>query len=126
MTGDGPQEVPGRLPVPPPASPTPLLPGREPVEVPTRPQHDWRLVMLAGLWFLRPGFTGVADRRWWTVALAIQFFHHVERIHDVLSVGVEARLRGDDRGLWRCARTNGSPTPFPEPGWPRGTGTART
>ena len=40
--------------------------------------YGYALVMLAGLWMLRPGFQGVEDRRWWTIALAIQFFHHVE------------------------------------------------
>ena len=40
--------------------------------------YGYALVMLAGLWLFRPGFTGVADRRWWTAALAIQFFHHIE------------------------------------------------
>jgi hypothetical protein len=38
----------------------------------------YALVMLAGLWLLRPGFSGLLDRRWWTIALAIQFFHHIE------------------------------------------------
>ena len=40
--------------------------------------YGYALVMLAGLWILRPGFTGIEDRRWWTIALGIQFFHHVE------------------------------------------------
>jgi len=40
--------------------------------------YGYALVMLAGLFFLRTGFTGVNDRRWWTIALAIQFFHHIE------------------------------------------------
>lgn len=40
--------------------------------------YGYALVMLAGLWVLRPGFTGRSDRRWWTVALAIQFWHHIE------------------------------------------------
>lgn len=40
--------------------------------------YGYALVMLAGLWLLRPGFTGIRDRRWWTIALAIQFFHHIE------------------------------------------------
>ena len=31
--------------------------------------YGYALVMLAGLWLLRPGFTGVRDRRWWTIAL---------------------------------------------------------
>ena len=40
--------------------------------------YGYALVMLAGLWILRPGFTAPDDRRWWTIALAIQFFHHIE------------------------------------------------
>ena len=40
--------------------------------------YGYALVMLIGLWLLRPGFTGGLDRKWWTVALAIQFFHHIE------------------------------------------------
>lgn len=46
--------------------------------------YGYALVMLAGIWILRSGFTGVADRRWWTVALAIQFFHHIE--HGLLQI----------------------------------------
>jgi hypothetical protein len=40
--------------------------------------YGYALVMLAGLWFLRTGFTGVLDRRFWMIAFWIQFFHHVE------------------------------------------------
>jgi len=40
--------------------------------------YGYALVMLAGLWLLRGGFTGRLDRLWWTVALGIQFFHHIE------------------------------------------------
>jgi hypothetical protein len=40
--------------------------------------YGYAVVMLAGLWLLRPGFTAVQERRWWTIALAIQFFHHIE------------------------------------------------
>jgi len=40
--------------------------------------YGYALVMLAGLWLFRPGFTGVKDRGWWTLALGIQFFHHIE------------------------------------------------
>jgi hypothetical protein len=40
--------------------------------------YGYALVMLAGLWMLRPGFTDRDERRWWTIALAIQFFHHIE------------------------------------------------
>jgi len=42
--------------------------------------YGYALVMLAGLWIFRSGFTGVRDRRWWTIALAIQFFHHIEHL----------------------------------------------
>jgi hypothetical protein len=42
--------------------------------------YGYAIVMLAGLWVLRTGFTGADDRRWWTVALSIQFFHHVEHL----------------------------------------------
>src|ERR1700752_2925907 len=42
--------------------------------------YGYALVMLVGLPLLRPGFTGVLDRRWWTIALAIQFFHHFEHL----------------------------------------------
>jgi hypothetical protein len=44
--------------------------------------YGYALVMLAGLWMLRGGFTGKVDRFWWTLALCIQFFHHIE--HGVL------------------------------------------
>ena len=37
----------------------------------------YALVMLIGIWLLRPGFTGKA-RAWWTLALWIQFWHHIE------------------------------------------------
>lgn len=39
--------------------------------------YGYALVMLVGLWMLRGGFVGLS-RRWWTIALAIQFWHHVE------------------------------------------------
>lgn len=40
--------------------------------------YGYAVVMLIGLWLLRTGFTGKVDRFWWTVALCIQFFHHIE------------------------------------------------
>lgn len=42
--------------------------------------YGYAVVMLVGLWLLRPGFTGGDDRRWWTIALGIQFFHHIEHL----------------------------------------------
>lgn len=42
--------------------------------------YGYAVVMLVGFWLLRPGFTGTKDRRWWTIALGIQFFHHIEHL----------------------------------------------
>jgi len=39
--------------------------------------YGYALVMLVGLWMLRDGFVGSA-RRWWMLALYIQFWHHIE------------------------------------------------
>jgi hypothetical protein len=39
--------------------------------------YGYALVMLVFLWVLRKGFTGLS-RKWWTVALVIQFWHHIE------------------------------------------------
>jgi hypothetical protein len=39
--------------------------------------YGYALVMLVGIWVLRKGFTGVS-RKWWTIALVIQFWHHIE------------------------------------------------
>ncbi|MFJ4675507.1 MULTISPECIES: hypothetical protein [unclassified Kitasatospora] len=41
--------------------------------------YGYALVMLIGLFLLRPGFVG-RGRTWWTVALAIQFWHHIEHL----------------------------------------------
>jgi hypothetical protein len=41
--------------------------------------YGYALVMLAGLWLLRGGFVGRA-KTWWTVALVIQFWHHIEHL----------------------------------------------
>ncbi len=43
--------------------------------------YVYAIVMLVGLWTLRKGFTGTS-RKWWTIALVIQFWHHIE--HAVL------------------------------------------
>ncbi len=40
--------------------------------------YGYAIVMLAGLWLLRTGFTGKVDRFWWMLAFGIQFFHHIE------------------------------------------------
>jgi hypothetical protein len=41
--------------------------------------YGYALVMLIGIWVLRKGFSGTA-RTWWTVALVIQFWHHIEHL----------------------------------------------
>ncbi|MGH8572316.1 MAG: hypothetical protein ACREX8_07035 [Gammaproteobacteria bacterium] len=41
--------------------------------------YAFALFMLVGLFALRPAFAGSA-RIWWTVALAIQFWHHIEHV----------------------------------------------
>ncbi|MEU6077875.1 hypothetical protein [Micromonospora sp. NPDC047074] len=41
--------------------------------------YGYAIVMLVGLWILRTGFVG-RSRSWWTVALAIQFWHHIEHL----------------------------------------------
>jgi hypothetical protein len=41
--------------------------------------YGYALVMLIFLFLLRPGFRGRA-RIWWTVALVIQFWHHIEHL----------------------------------------------
>jgi len=39
--------------------------------------YGYAIVMLIGIWTLRKGFTGTS-RKWWTIALVIQFWHHIE------------------------------------------------
>jgi hypothetical protein len=39
--------------------------------------YGYAVVMLVGIWVLRKGFTGLS-RKWWTAALVIQFWHHIE------------------------------------------------
>jgi hypothetical protein len=41
--------------------------------------YGYAIVMLVGLFLLRPGFHG-RGRRWWTIALVIQFWHHIEHL----------------------------------------------
>ena len=41
--------------------------------------YGYAIVMLAFLFLLRPGFTG-RSRIWWTVALGLQFWHHIEHL----------------------------------------------
>jgi hypothetical protein len=56
--------------------------------------YVYALVMLAGLWAFRPGFTGVKDRRWWTIALGIQFWHHIEHLLLIIQASIGHNLFG--------------------------------
>jgi hypothetical protein len=42
--------------------------------------YGYAIVMLIGLWLLRDGFKRPKERRWWTAALVIQFWHHIEHL----------------------------------------------
>lgn len=41
--------------------------------------YTYAIIMLVGIWILRPGFAG-QSRNWWSVALALQFWHHIEHL----------------------------------------------
>jgi hypothetical protein len=41
--------------------------------------YGYALVMLVALWTLRHGFAG-RSRQWWNLALALQFWHHIEHL----------------------------------------------
>jgi len=55
--------------------------------------YGYALVMLIGIWMLRKGFTGLS-RNWWTVALVIQFWHHIEHFLLQLQVIFHHNLLG--------------------------------
>ena len=55
--------------------------------------YGYALAMLIGLVLLRPGFTGRA-RTWWTVALGIQFWHHIEHLLLLTQAATGWRLAG--------------------------------
>ncbi|MFV2176053.1 hypothetical protein ACFHW2_17685 [Actinomadura sp. LOL_016] len=55
--------------------------------------YGYALVMLIGLIILRPGFTG-RSRNWWTLALAIQFWHHIEHLILLIQAISDANLGG--------------------------------
>lgn len=56
--------------------------------------YGYALVMLAGLVILRPGFTGAA-RTWWTVALVIQVWHHLEHLLLLGQAVLDRNLAGE-------------------------------
>jgi len=52
--------------------------------------YGYAIVMLIGLFLLRRGFTGRGNA-WWTVALALQFWHHIE--HALLLIQAHSSFR---------------------------------
>lgn len=55
--------------------------------------YGFAIVMLAFLFLLRPSFAGRA-RAWWTVALVIQFWHHIEHFMLLLQAQTGHNLWG--------------------------------
>jgi hypothetical protein len=55
--------------------------------------YGYAIVMLVALAILRPGFAGRA-RTWWTIALAIQFWHHIEHLLLFLQAQIGHNLFG--------------------------------
>lgn len=57
--------------------------------------YGYAIVMLIGLIVLRPGMTGRA-RTWWTIALAIQFWHHIEHLLLFVQAATDTPFFGKD------------------------------
>ncbi|RKS08162.1 hypothetical protein DFP74_3856 [Nocardiopsis sp. Huas11] len=55
--------------------------------------YGYALVMLVGLILLRPGFTG-RSRAWWTAALIIQVWHHLEHLLLLIQAIAGSNLAG--------------------------------
>ncbi|MEU4025888.1 hypothetical protein [Streptomyces anulatus] len=55
--------------------------------------YGYALVMMVGLFLLRPGFTGRSDT-WWKASLGIQVWHHLEHLLLLVQVLVGANLLG--------------------------------
>lgn len=55
--------------------------------------YGYAIVMLAGLWFFRKGFTG-RSRTWWMVAFYIQFWHHIEHFLLISQATLHRNLMG--------------------------------
>ncbi|MBQ1104876.1 MULTISPECIES: hypothetical protein [Streptomyces] len=55
--------------------------------------YGYALVMMVGLFLLRPGFTGRSGT-WWKASLGIQVWHHLEHLLLLVQVLVGANLLG--------------------------------
>jgi hypothetical protein len=56
--------------------------------------YAYAIVMLIGLFALRSGFSGKKERMWWTIALVIQFWHHIEHFLLLAQAVVGANMFG--------------------------------
>lgn len=57
--------------------------------------YGYAILMLVGLFLLLPGFTGRA-KAWWTVALALQFWHHIEHALLLIQAHSSFRIAGEE------------------------------
>lgn len=55
--------------------------------------YGYAIVMLAGIWVFRKGFTGVS-LKWWTASLVIQFWHHIEHFLLILQATIQHNFFG--------------------------------
>ncbi|GAA1289255.1 hypothetical protein [Saccharothrix xinjiangensis] len=55
--------------------------------------YGYALVMLIGLFALRKGFVG-RSKKWWTIALGLQFWHHIEHLLLIIQASAGANLLG--------------------------------
>lgn len=55
--------------------------------------YGYAVVMLAGIWILRKGFAG-RSYVWWSVALYIQFWHHIEHFLLIAQATLHHNLMG--------------------------------
>lgn len=53
--------------------------------------YGFALVMLVGLFALRKGFIG-RSKKWWTIALGLQFWHHIEHLLLIIQASTGAHI----------------------------------
>lgn len=55
--------------------------------------YGYAVVMLAGIWIFRKGFTG-RSKTWWMVAFWIQFWHHIEHLLLIIQATIHHNFWG--------------------------------
>ncbi|MCE6996082.1 hypothetical protein LZG04_14895 [Saccharothrix sp. S26] len=55
--------------------------------------YGYALVMLVFLFALRKGFAG-RSKKWWTIALGLQFWHHIEHLLLIIQASTSTNLLG--------------------------------